>query len=89
MAGLGRHRISSALFWYHKAPLGGECEYQTDYDYVDDGWIPRVWEPNFGYTMWTTKVAPFQMGEPSWDFALDPDGKSIDELRQQKPLAAE
>jgi len=42
--GLGRHRISSAIYCYVPNPNGGEAEYTCDTDYLDDNWIPRVWQ---------------------------------------------
>jgi catechol 2,3-dioxygenase-like lactoylglutathione lyase family enzyme len=32
--GPGRHKVSSAYFWYFENPCGGEAEYFTDMDYV-------------------------------------------------------
>lgn len=79
--GLGRHRMSSALYWYHPSPVGGECEYQADADSVDDNWIPRVWNPLFGQAMWMTKMTPAFAGELDWDVRFDPDQASIAEVR--------
>ena len=36
--GPGRHKVSSAYFWYFDNPCGGEVEYFTDMDYVTDAW---------------------------------------------------
>jgi catechol-2,3-dioxygenase len=42
--GPGRHPISSAFFWYVKAPCGGLVEYYTDEDYLTEKWKPREFE---------------------------------------------
>ena len=52
-AGLGRHRVSSILFYYMACPTGGEIEYAADGDYLDDGWVPRVWEPADAMRYWS------------------------------------
>ena len=68
-AGLGRHRIDSALFYYLPCPAGGEAEYGADADYIDDSWVPREWlEPLFGYAHFVHNLPPFLMSPPSWDF---------------------
>ena len=36
--GPGRHKVSSAYFWYFDNPCGGEAEYFTDMDYLTDAW---------------------------------------------------
>lgn len=67
--GLGRHRIDSALFYYLPCPAGGEAEYGTDSDYLDDNWIPRDWiNPLFGFASFTHNLPPFLAQEPDWDF---------------------
>lgn len=53
--GLGRHRISSTFFYYMPNPCGGESEYATDADCLDDGWQPRVWGRAFGHIWWLAK----------------------------------
>jgi catechol 2,3-dioxygenase-like lactoylglutathione lyase family enzyme len=65
--GTGRHRISSALFSYWKCPAGGEAEYGTDSDYLDDNWVPREWEFRFGTMIWMQTPPPFMQGEIAWD----------------------
>lgn len=50
--GLGRHRISSTFFYYLPNPCGGESEYATDADCLDDAWQPRVWGRAFGHIWW-------------------------------------
>jgi len=63
--GLGRHRISSTHFYYMKNPAGGDTEYSTDTDYLDDDWRPRVWGRVFGHIYWASrppeKVAPVEV----------------------------
>lgn len=67
--GLGRHRIDSALFYYLPCPAGGEAEYGTDADYVDDNWVPREFDvPLFGYSHFTHNLPPFLENEPEWSF---------------------
>lgn len=51
-AGLGRHRISSLVFYYMDSPAGGQTEYSADSDYLDDRWKPRLWDPEFGQHHW-------------------------------------
>lgn len=57
--GQGRHRIASALFSYFKCPTGGEAEYGSDSDYIDDNYVPREWNALFGVQMWMTM-------QPDW-----------------------
>jgi|SRR5579871_1040507 len=67
--GLGRHRIDSALFYYLHSPAGGEVEYGTDGDFVDDNWVPRRWTlPLFGYAQFVHNLPPFLMNAPEWRF---------------------
>jgi catechol-2,3-dioxygenase len=56
--GLGRHRISSTLFYYVAGPCGGETEYSADMDYLDENWQPRIWEPKFGNFLWVAAMPP-------------------------------
>ena len=44
--GPGRHPISSAYFWYFKAPCGGAIEYFTDSDYLTENWKPHNYQNN-------------------------------------------
>jgi Glyoxalase/Bleomycin resistance protein/Dioxygenase superfamily len=68
--GLGRHRIDSALFYYLPSPAGGEAEYGTDSDMVDDGWVPRDWiEPLFGFSHFVHNLPPFLVRAPDWKVA--------------------
>lgn len=67
--GLGRHRIASSIFMYLPCPAGGDAEYGTDSDALDDSWVPRTWNPLFG-TMsfmhnlqpWIFDTVPWQVG---------------------------
>ena len=79
---LNRHRISSALYYYFPNPCGGDAEYHADTDYVDDGWIPRVWEIQFGASMWGSQSPGF-FGDKgiSWDVVLDYNEESLDAWR--------
>lgn len=72
--GLGRHRVDSALFYYLDCPGGGEAEYGADSDCVDDGWVPREFDPPlFGYANFVHNLPPFLREEPEWGFRyLDP-----------------
>ncbi|WP_066555967.1 VOC family protein [Croceicoccus bisphenolivorans] len=76
--GVGRHRIASALFCYFDNPAGGMAEYGADTDYLDDQWVPRVWEARFGAFSWTNHILPFLPEEVPWEVSFDktllPDG---------------
>jgi catechol 2,3-dioxygenase-like lactoylglutathione lyase family enzyme len=65
--GLGRHRISSVLYYYFKAPTGGEIEYAADTDYLDDNWQPKVWGPRYGNQHWLGHVSEANMTPPTPD----------------------
>ena len=39
--GPGRHKVSSAYFWYFNNPCGGQVEYFSDTDFLDSRWKPR------------------------------------------------
>lgn len=71
LGGVGRHRIASALFCYFDAPCGGMAEYGADTDYLDDSWVPRVWEARFGGFSWTSRVLPFLPEELPWEVKYD------------------
>jgi len=79
LGGLARHRISSAIYCYVDNPNGGEAEYTCDSDYLDDNWIPRVWNWKFGALMWAHERAEIfgKIGE-NWDMRLDPEGRSLE-----------
>ena len=73
--GLGRHRVDSALFYYLDCPAGGEAEYGTDGDLLDENWVPREFiNPLFGYAHYMHNLPDFLKQEPSWDIRyLTPD----------------
>lgn len=71
LGGVGRHRVGSALFCYFDAPCGGMAEYGADTDYLDDNWVPRIWEARFGAFSWTSRVLPFLPEEVAWEVSLD------------------
>jgi catechol 2,3-dioxygenase-like lactoylglutathione lyase family enzyme len=84
---LNRHRISSAIYYYFPCPCGGDAEYHVDTDYLDDNWIPRVWELNFGALMWSSRPPGFYAPAgkpPSWDVQLDPEGASLEAFRNYR-----
>lgn len=92
---LNRHRISSALYYYFPCPSGGEAEYHVDSDYLDDNWVPRVWEMHFGATLWSSEPPGFYGADGvhgakgvSWDVALDPEGKSLEAFRHYRASAS-
>jgi catechol 2,3-dioxygenase-like lactoylglutathione lyase family enzyme len=65
--GLGRHRISSTIFYYIRNPAGGAAEYSADTDYLTDEWQPRLWSPMFGNFHWVGALPPSLASEPEWD----------------------
>lgn len=48
----GRRILGSNLFWNFRNPCGGETEYFTDMDRMDDDWVPRIVEEHPGGAMW-------------------------------------
>lgn len=70
--GLGRHRIASSLFLYLPCPTGGQAEYGADSDHVDDSWVPRVWNPMFGFFSFVTNMAPFMLDAAPWEYEYAP-----------------
>jgi len=66
--GLGRHRIASSLFMYLPCPTGGDAEYGADSDFIDDSWVPRSWNPMFGFFSFISNMAPFMMDAAPWDW---------------------
>lgn len=66
--GLGRHRIASSLFLYLPCPTGGQAEYGADSDHIDDSWVPRVWNPMFGFFSFITNMAPFMLDAAPWEY---------------------
>lgn len=65
--GLGRHRIASSVFLYLPAPTGGQAEYGADSDVLDDSWVPRSWNPMFGFFSFAHNLAPYMMDAAPWD----------------------
>lgn len=76
--GLARHRVSSALFYYVLCPAGGEAEYHADTDYMDDDWVPRVWNAMFGFIQWMHDLPDFLMKPAPEEWSLDPESASLD-----------
>ncbi|MDF2120255.1 VOC family protein [Roseiarcaceae bacterium H3SJ34-1] len=68
--GLGRHRISSTIYFYIENPAGGEAEYSADTDCLDDNWQPRIWEPLFGNQHWVADLPAFLTVPPNEDVRL-------------------
>jgi catechol-2,3-dioxygenase len=84
--GLSRHRISSAMYYYFDNPGGGEAEYHVDTDYLDDNWMPRVWDWKFGSLLWATSTPSFWRGANiEWDMQFDPHGASLEPFRGRRP----
>lgn len=70
--GLGRHRIASSVFMYLPCPAGGRAEYGADSDYLDDGWVPRVWNAAFGTASFITNIPEFITQTPAWEWEYAP-----------------
>jgi catechol 2,3-dioxygenase-like lactoylglutathione lyase family enzyme len=86
VGGLSRHRISSAIYYYFDNPSGGEAEYHVDTDYLDDNWIPRVWDWKFGSLLWATHTPSFWRGaDIEWDMKFDKDQSSLEPFRGVRP----
>jgi hypothetical protein len=71
--GLGRHRISSALYHYWASPAGGDAEYGADCDCVDDRWVPRDFEPRFGTAIFMHNRPEFMKGPIPWRVEFVPE----------------
>lgn len=65
--GLGRHRIASSIFLYLPCPAGGEAEYGTDSDSLDDSWVPRRWSWLFGAMSFMHNLQPWIIDDVPWD----------------------
>jgi catechol 2,3-dioxygenase-like lactoylglutathione lyase family enzyme len=65
--GLGRHRIASSVFLYLPCPAGGEAEYGADSDALDDSWIPRTWNSQFGTMSFMHNIQPWILDETAWE----------------------
>jgi catechol 2,3-dioxygenase-like lactoylglutathione lyase family enzyme len=86
VGGLSRHRISSAIYYYFDNPNGGEAEYHVDTDYLDDNWVPRVWDWKFGSLLWATYTPSFWRGTNiEWDMKFDQDRSSLEAFRGVRP----
>jgi len=70
--GLGRHRIASSIFMYLPCPTGGQAEYGADSDHLDDAWVPRTWNPMFGFFSFITNMAPFMLDAAPWEVDFAP-----------------
>lgn len=70
--GLGRHRIASSIFMYLPCPTGGMAEYGADSDFIDDSWVPRVWNPMFGFFSFVHNMAPFMLDAAPWEWEYAP-----------------
>jgi hypothetical protein len=68
--GLGRHRISSTIYFYIESPAGGEAEYSADTDCLDDRLRPRLWGPLFGKQHWIADLPEFLTKRPDEDVRL-------------------
>lgn len=82
--GLGRHRIASSLFLYLPCPTGGQAEYGADSDHIDDSWVPRVWNPMFGFFSFITNMAPFMLDAAPWEYEY---AEGYTPLRKAPPAA--
>ena len=49
----GRHIVGSNTYWNFQSPCGGNTEYFSDMDMMDDKWEPRVWEKFPGAHIWS------------------------------------
>ncbi len=65
--GLGRHRIASSVFLYLPCPAGGDAEYGTDSDALDDSWVPRTWNSRFGTMSFMHNLQPWIFDEAPWE----------------------
>lgn len=65
--GLGRHRIASSVFLYLPCPAGGDAEYGTDSDVLDDSWVPRTWNARFGTMSFMHNLQPWIFDEAPWE----------------------
>ena len=52
----GRHNLGSNLHWYFNCPLGGEIEYFSDMDRMDDNWETRTWDEPPMINFWKAEV---------------------------------
>lgn len=85
--GLGRHRIASSIFMYLPCPAGGEAEYGTDSDVLDDNWVPRTWNARFGTMSFMHNLQPWILDEAPWDVSYV-EGSTPTQPAQAHPLQA-
>ena len=52
----GRHNLGSNLHWYFKCPCGGEIEYFSDMDRMDENWQTRYWDEPPVINFWKADV---------------------------------
>ena len=52
VSGPGRHSLGSNIFWYFNNPCGGDIEYYSDMDRMDDNWETRYWDESPPYARW-------------------------------------
>ena len=52
VSGPGRHSLGSNIFWYFNNPCGGDIEYFSDMDRMDDNWETRYWDESPPYARW-------------------------------------
>lgn len=83
--GLGRHRIASSIFMYLPCPTGGQAEYGADSDVLDDAWVPRVWNPMFGFFSFIHNMAPFMMDAAPWEWEYAPGYTPVPKQRAAMP----
>ncbi len=48
----GRHIVGSNTYWNFVSPCGGNTEYFSDMDMMDDNWQPRIWPKFPGAHIW-------------------------------------
>lgn len=83
--GFSRHRISSTIYYNIDNPNGGEAEYHADTDYLDDNWVPRAWDFEFGSLLWAANAPPIFRGDDiPWDVSYDADERSFEAYRKDK-----
>ena len=86
--GLGRHRIASSVFMYLPCPAGGQAEYGADSDILDDNWIPRVWNPMFGFFSFISKMPSFMLDAAPWEVSYADGYLPVAKARETAPAAS-
>lgn len=90
--GLGRHRIASSIFMYLPCPAGGDAEYGTDSDVLDDSWVPRTWNARFGTMSFMHNLQPWIFDEAPWEVGYvegSTPAKKVEPHPSQPPQVAE